>query len=74
MPNNICPLCGGANDCVSSKAGGFEVECWCTTVSISREVLALIPPDAVNKSCLCPRCAAGLKTQRGEPKPQAASD
>lgn len=60
LPNHICPLCGGANQCAPAKAGSLDVACWCTTAEISPQALALIPAELVNKACLCPRCAAGL--------------
>ena len=60
LPNTRCPLCGGANACAPAQAGTLDVECWCKTAPISAEALARVPPDQVNKSCLCPRCAAGL--------------
>ena len=68
LPNHICPLCGGANQCAPAKAGTLEVECWCTTASISPEALARVPAELVRKACLCPRCAAGV---RGQPAPDA---
>ncbi|TAK96949.1 MAG: hypothetical protein EPO09_05130 [Aquabacterium sp.] len=60
LPNHVCPLCGGANQCAPAKAGHLDVACWCTTTPISPQALALIPPDLINKACLCPRCAGGL--------------
>ncbi len=60
LPNLTCPLCGGANQCAPATQGSFEVECWCTTASISPEALARIPKASLNKTCLCPRCAAAV--------------
>ena len=60
LPNPICPLCGGANQCAPAKAGRFDVACWCTTAPVSQAALARVPAHLVNKACLCPRCAAGL--------------
>lgn len=57
LPNTICPLCGGANECAPSSSGSLDVECWCTKATISREALARVPAESVNKACLCPRCA-----------------
>lgn len=58
LPNTVCPLCGGANHCAPASAGSLDVTCWCATVSVSKEALARVPADLVNKACLCPRCAA----------------
>ena len=60
LPNPICPLCGGANQCAPARAGSLDVECWCTTDPVSQAALARVPTHLVNKACLCPRCAAGL--------------
>lgn len=57
--SRTCPLCGGLNACAPAMAGTFAVSCWCQTARISRDVLARVPADQVDKSCLCPRCAAG---------------
>lgn len=60
LPNTRCPLCGGANDCAPASTGRLDVACWCTTAPISPEALARVPPELINKACLCPRCAAGI--------------
>jgi len=39
----------------------MDVECWCTKVQIAPEVLARVPPEWVDKACLCPACAAGVE-------------
>jgi hypothetical protein len=59
LPDLTCPLCGGANQCAPADTGSFETDCWCRTADINPEALARIAPEAVNKACLCPRCAAG---------------
>ena len=59
LPRTLCPLCGGANHCAPASAGRLDVECWCTRTTVSREALARVPADLVDKACLCPRCAAG---------------
>lgn len=51
----ICPLCGGDNQCAMA-AGKPADSCWCQEVTISKEALAAIPAEAVNKICLCPAC------------------
>lgn len=73
LTNIVCPLCGGANQCAPDEAGSFDVECWCSTVAISTDALARIPPDQVNKACLCPRCAAGLAGIQPQPEDRGES-
>lgn len=58
LPNTVCPLCGGANQCAPAETGSFDVDCWCRTAQISAQALARIPPELAGKACLCPRCAA----------------
>lgn len=60
LPTTLCPLCGGANECVPASTGRLDVECWCSKTAISATALARVPAELINKACLCPRCAAGL--------------
>ncbi|MFZ5893730.1 MAG: cysteine-rich CWC family protein [Myxococcota bacterium] len=55
LDTSLCPLCGKSNSC--AVVSGSKEPCWCTSVSISRETLARIPQEAVDRACLCPRCA-----------------
>lgn len=60
LPNTICPLCGGSNQCAPATLGRFDVDCWCRTTPISPQALARVPPELKDKACLCPRCAKGV--------------
>lgn len=62
MPSTteLCPLCGNANECSLADGVQAKAPCWCFDVAVSKEVLAQIPPEQINESCLCPRCAAGI--------------
>ncbi|TDU32447.1 cysteine-rich CWC protein [Panacagrimonas perspica] len=71
LPNTVCPICGGSNQCAPASTGTFDVECWCTTASVSAEALARVPADLIDKACLCPRCAAGLNLS-GSAQPSQA--
>ncbi|RYY04123.1 MAG: hypothetical protein EOO53_04320 [Gammaproteobacteria bacterium] len=53
----ICPLCALPNNCklVQSCCTG---DCWCMQVKIAHDILAQIPVDQVNKSCICQKCAS----------------
>ncbi|MCD2510902.1 cysteine-rich CWC family protein [Acidovorax sp. D4N7] len=33
-------------------------DCWCMDATIAPAVLASIPKEALDQSCLCPACAA----------------
>lgn len=60
---SLCPLCGQANQCameLERSTGQPQPPCWCTTQTVAPQALAQLPPEAVNRACLCPRCAAGF--------------
>ncbi|HEX5310782.1 cysteine-rich CWC family protein [Aquabacterium sp.] len=65
LPNHICPLCGGANECMAAQTGRLDVDCWCNHTRVSPGALARVPPDMIDRSCLCPRCAAGFDQPKG---------
>lgn len=73
LPNTLCPLCGGANECVPASTGRLDVECWCSKTAISAAALARVPAELINKACLCPRCAAGLTPPETPPEDAPAS-
>jgi hypothetical protein len=57
----ICPVCGQPNQCAMeiAKAKGNPVEeCWCASMVFTPEILAKVPPQALNKACICKKCAA----------------
>lgn len=63
-----CPCCHKANNCMRSNAP----HCWCYATNIPPELLALLPSDSREKSCICIECiayfidnAAGFKTTYG---------
>ena len=51
----VCPLCGHDNAC-GLVAG--NTTCWCFEAKIAAEVLDRVPPEARDRSCICPSCAA----------------
>jgi hypothetical protein len=53
----LCPACGASNDCTLAVPQTADRACWCYSVSIDPDVLAELPPELRDKSCLCPRCA-----------------
>jgi rubredoxin len=56
-----CPLCGQSNRCTQADPALEGQPCWCFSTRIDRNALERIPPELVDRACLCPRCAAGLK-------------
>jgi len=59
----VCPLCGNANEC--GVAAG-AASCWCFTAVIPDSVLARVPPDQRNRTCVCRQCA-GAALETGTP-------
>lgn len=58
-PTN-CPICGEPNQCAMeiAKATGKSVEvCWCASVAFTDDTLSKVPPPALNKACICKKCA-----------------
>ncbi|MGC4094000.1 MAG: cysteine-rich CWC family protein [Polyangiaceae bacterium] len=55
LDTSLCPLCGAKNSC--AVLSGSSEPCWCAAITIPREALARIPEAALNRACLCPRCA-----------------
>ncbi|KAF1072800.1 MAG: hypothetical protein GAK45_00074 [Pseudomonas citronellolis] len=54
-----CPLCGQANRCTQADPALEASACWCFETRIDPAALQRIPPEQIDRSCLCPRCAAG---------------
>lgn len=53
---NVCPLCGGGNDCAMTRSDGNRSECWCMSVKIGPEILAKVPEASRGVACICARC------------------
>lgn len=56
----LCPLCGQANQCameVERETGVKQPPCWCTEVSFDAALLARIPEQARDNTCICAACA-----------------
>ncbi|MEH6565781.1 MAG: cysteine-rich CWC family protein [Halopseudomonas sp.] len=64
----LCPLCGGTNQCALAAATEPAAPCWCFSATVSKAALASLPVEQINRACLCPRCATGLESSlaRGE--------
>lgn len=65
-PTDICPLCGNGNQCTLASTTDSAAPCWCFEVTLSKEALARVPAEQIDKSCLCPRCAAGMEASNTE--------
>ncbi|MFZ6045443.1 cysteine-rich CWC family protein [Pseudomonas sp. CR3202] len=52
-----CPLCGQSNQCTLADLSRAGQDCWCFTAQIDPAALERIPPQDLDRACLCPRCA-----------------
>ncbi|GEM_PF-328840 len=59
QPANRCPICGDPNQCGLSNPATATQACWCFSAEIAPEARERIPDEALNKACICPRCARG---------------
>jgi hypothetical protein len=50
----VCPRCGGANQCALSADAVSAADCWCAELLIDPERLA---PYRDQAQCLCHRCS-----------------
>jgi hypothetical protein len=55
-----CPLCGQPNECQLCTSDGYKASCWCIQVKIPHELLAQVPPELLNQTCICKDCVAGF--------------
>ena len=70
-PQLRCPLCSGLNECAIASPDGVDPQsCWCMTAYISPQALARIPPEQVNRACLCPRCAGAWPRPSNDEAPE----
>ncbi|WP_082034071.1 cysteine-rich CWC family protein [Cohnella kolymensis] len=49
-----CPICGQTNNCGNLSAD--TEPCWCTQENFPEKLFALVPPELLNKSCICKAC------------------
>jgi prepilin-type N-terminal cleavage/methylation domain-containing protein/prepilin-type processing-associated H-X9-DG protein len=61
---HVCPLRGGSNDCQLASASAFKGACWCARAEIPNELLARIPAERRNQSCICRNCVAAFHRER----------
>lgn len=63
MNTSLCPACGQPNSCAQADSDSPVTHCWCFEVTITPQALADLPPEALDRACLCPRCAQTLPAQ-----------
>jgi hypothetical protein len=64
----LCPLCGGPNDCQLCTSAAYKGPCWCEAVNFPQEFLARVPAGA-ERACVCRACVASFHRQQSAIKP-----
>jgi prepilin-type N-terminal cleavage/methylation domain-containing protein/prepilin-type processing-associated H-X9-DG protein len=59
-----CPLCGGANECRLCSPAAYKGSCWCFQTQIPEALLAQVPTDRKNKSCICRACVMKFQSDQ----------
>jgi hypothetical protein len=67
-----CPLCGRPNECQLACSSDYKGPCWCAKENFAPDLLARIPDDARNVTCVCRRCviSANFAAAKAHPLPQ----
>jgi prepilin-type processing-associated H-X9-DG protein/prepilin-type N-terminal cleavage/methylation domain-containing protein len=65
FPNpNLCPLCGGANECQLCSPAVHQGPCWCVRVEIPAALLARVPEPLRDRACICRKCVEQFHRER----------
>lgn len=51
-----CPLCRRVNDCQLCSVAAYKGPCWCAQMEIPDALLAEVPADLQNQTCICRDC------------------
>ena len=52
----ICPLCGGDNQCRLAKGHLYKGPCWCEQIVVPGHILNRLAAQSVEPGCLCRLC------------------
>ena len=69
-----CPLCGAANECQLCSPAAYKGACWCAHVEIPDALLARVPENFRNRTCICRNCVEKFQIEKsfsGPPAPHA---
>jgi hypothetical protein len=58
-----CPLCHRPNDCQLRTVAAYKGSCWCAKVEIPEALLAQVPPESRNKTCICRACVTAFQCE-----------
>ncbi|MGN6554353.1 MAG: cysteine-rich CWC family protein [Verrucomicrobiota bacterium] len=60
----FCPLCGAANNCQLVSPAAYKGPCWCAQMDVPAALLALVPLELKNCSCICRDCILRFQAQQ----------
>ncbi len=64
-----CPLCGGANNCQLCTPNTYKGPCWCEPMLIPEMLLARVPLELRDQTCICRECVAAFHRGNSSPPP-----
>jgi hypothetical protein len=56
----LCPVCGGDNQCRLAKGHLYKGPCWCEEITVPGRVLGNLVSDGLQPVCLCRSCLETL--------------
>jgi prepilin-type N-terminal cleavage/methylation domain-containing protein/prepilin-type processing-associated H-X9-DG protein len=56
-----CPLCHQPNDCQLCTGSAYKGSCWCARVEIPDGLLAQVPVELRNRTCICRGCIESFR-------------
>jgi len=65
----LCPLCGGPNDCQLCTSAAYKGPCWCEAANFPEELLSLVPAESRQRACLCHGCVASFHRRQSAIRP-----
>ena len=66
-----CPLCGGANNCQRCTPNAYKGPCWCEPMCLPETLLARVPLELRDQTCICRACVAAFHRGNSSPPPPA---
>ncbi|MBF0264000.1 MAG: cob(I)yrinic acid a,c-diamide adenosyltransferase [Gammaproteobacteria bacterium] len=71
IDDSICPLCQKKNHC---QARNTALSCWCHQKVIPEELIARVPEELKNKTCICQSCVDAYHKKKYQQKCQTKKD
>jgi hypothetical protein len=59
-----CPLCGRSNQYQLASDAACKGPCWCEKAEIPEALLAQVPAESRDKSCICHDCVTTFRSRK----------